>query len=177
MPGFPCIPQVDQILALRSDLMEAAERLRRSEAERLELEAGIGSLRQQVRAQAGTGWGCCDLAAELRRGGPLAPGHARTCLVATRRGRFCTRHAPQVSEKRGEAEREGRKRERLEKEARDLRAQVESKAAEVRAARPWPGSAAPGRCVGLLLGPAALGTAAMLGFVCVCGMQLRAAAA
>lgn len=37
----------------------------------------------------------------------------------------------QVSEKRSEAERETRKRERLEKEARDLRAQVDAKNDEV----------------------------------------------
>jgi hypothetical protein len=37
-----------------------------------------------------------------------------------------------VSEKRSEAERETRKRERLEKEARDLRAQVDAKNDEVR---------------------------------------------
>lgn len=37
----------------------------------------------------------------------------------------------QVSEKRSEAEREGRKRERLEKESRDLRAQVDAKNDEV----------------------------------------------
>lgn len=36
-----------------------------------------------------------------------------------------------MSEKRSEAEREGRKRERLEKESRDLRAQVEAKNTEV----------------------------------------------
>lgn len=44
----------------------------------------------------------------------------------------------QVSEKRSEAERETRKRERLEKESRDLRAQVDAKNDEVRA-RPWVG--------------------------------------
>lgn len=38
----------------------------------------------------------------------------------------------QVSEKRSEAERETRKRERLEKEARDLRGQVDAKNDEVR---------------------------------------------
>jgi hypothetical protein len=42
----------------------------------------------------------------------------------------------QVSEKRSEAERETRKRERLEKEARDLRAQVDAKNDEVRSACP-----------------------------------------
>jgi uncharacterized protein YlxW (UPF0749 family) len=41
----------------------------------------------------------------------------------------------QVSEKRSEAERETRKRERLEKESRDLRAQVDAKQEEVSPAR------------------------------------------
>lgn len=41
--------QVEQILNLRTDLMEAAEKLRRSEAERQTLETDITSLRQQVR--------------------------------------------------------------------------------------------------------------------------------
>lgn len=40
--------QVGQILNLRTDLMEAAEKLRRSEAERQTLETDITSLRQQV---------------------------------------------------------------------------------------------------------------------------------
>jgi hypothetical protein len=40
--------QVEQILNLRTDLMEAAEKLRRSEAERQTLETDITSLRQQV---------------------------------------------------------------------------------------------------------------------------------
>jgi hypothetical protein len=40
--------QVEQILALRTNLMEAAEKLRRSEAERAQLEGDISSLRQQV---------------------------------------------------------------------------------------------------------------------------------
>jgi hypothetical protein len=42
---------VEQILNLRTDLMEAAEKLRRSEAERQTLETDIASLRQQVHTQ------------------------------------------------------------------------------------------------------------------------------
>lgn len=42
--------QVEQILNLRTDLMEAAEKLRRSEAERQQLDTDITSLRQQVRS-------------------------------------------------------------------------------------------------------------------------------
>lgn len=41
--------QVEQILNLRTDLMEAAEKLRRSEADRQQLDTDIVSLRQQVR--------------------------------------------------------------------------------------------------------------------------------
>jgi DNA repair ATPase RecN len=44
--------QVEQILNLRTDLMEAAEKLRRSEAERQQLETDITSLRQQVHTAA-----------------------------------------------------------------------------------------------------------------------------
>jgi hypothetical protein len=44
--------QVEQILNLRTDLMEAAEKLRRSEAERQTLESDITTLRQQVRTGA-----------------------------------------------------------------------------------------------------------------------------
>lgn len=45
----PCLfVQVEQILNLRTDLMEAAEKLRRSEAERQQLDTDITGLRQQV---------------------------------------------------------------------------------------------------------------------------------
>jgi hypothetical protein len=40
-------------------------------------------------------------------------------------------HPSQVAEKKSEAEREGRRRERLDREVRDLKAQVESKNMEV----------------------------------------------
>lgn len=47
--GLSCmLLQVEQILTLRTDLMEAAEKFRRSEAERQTLETDITSLRQQV---------------------------------------------------------------------------------------------------------------------------------
>lgn len=46
-----CVVQVEQILNLRTDLMEAAEKLRCSEGERQTLETDIASLRQQVHTQ------------------------------------------------------------------------------------------------------------------------------
>jgi hypothetical protein len=42
--------QVEQILGLRSDLMEAAEKLRRAESDKQQGEADIASLKQQVRS-------------------------------------------------------------------------------------------------------------------------------
>ena len=42
-------PQVEQILALRSDMMDAAEHLRRSEAERAQQETELANTRQQVK--------------------------------------------------------------------------------------------------------------------------------
>lgn len=54
----PILLQVEQILNLRTDLMEAAEKLRRSEAERQTLETDITSLRQQVRSSAAPGVRC-----------------------------------------------------------------------------------------------------------------------
>jgi hypothetical protein len=42
--------QVEQILGLRSDLMEAAEKLRRAESDKQQAEADIASLKQQVRS-------------------------------------------------------------------------------------------------------------------------------
>jgi hypothetical protein len=40
--------QVEQILSLRSDLMEAAEKLRRAESDKQQAEADIATLKQQV---------------------------------------------------------------------------------------------------------------------------------
>lgn len=40
--------QVEQILGLRADLMEAAEKLRRSETDKQQLETDIATLKQQV---------------------------------------------------------------------------------------------------------------------------------
>jgi hypothetical protein len=45
---FPMHAQVEQILGLRGDLMEASEKLRRSETDRQQLEADIAGLKQQV---------------------------------------------------------------------------------------------------------------------------------
>lgn len=61
-------------------------------------------------------WSCCYAGPSRLQPQPWL---LRSCMSA------------QVSEKRSEAEREGRKRERLEKESRDLRAQVDAKNDEV----------------------------------------------
>lgn len=42
---------MEQILSLRADLMEAAEKLRRSETDKQQLETDIASLKQQVRTR------------------------------------------------------------------------------------------------------------------------------
>lgn len=46
--ALPVRLQVEQILSLRSDLMEVSEKLRRAEAEKQQAEADIASLKQQV---------------------------------------------------------------------------------------------------------------------------------
>lgn len=49
--------QVDQILAMRGELVEATEKVRRLEAEKEQLDTDISSLKQQVRRRLEGGCG------------------------------------------------------------------------------------------------------------------------
>jgi len=44
------LQQVDQILSMRSELVETTEKVRRLESEKEQLETDMGALKQQVRA-------------------------------------------------------------------------------------------------------------------------------
>jgi hypothetical protein len=89
--------QVEQILSLRSDLMEATEKLRRAESDKQQAEADIASLKQQVRGNRQRQQPqCChvDVALPCARGTARQEKHSRRCKLQAAAGLLqCSRTA------------------------------------------------------------------------------------